>query len=175
MLIVHGTRKFLDRTGGPAASPDERSTTTLGSWYATVLFWKPQVALFVNETTLLPVVVPFAPATSVVDRLRVEVRQVLDALGPPRSFVDGELAQMAEHRLAKTSNRSVLGILNEFVYMSEAYRTDEKVVDLRELSAWLSRTPCGPLYGRHGSPDRELAALIAQHAVQPSSTRLPGP
>jgi hypothetical protein len=30
----------------------------LGSWYATVLLWKPQVALLVNEKTLLPVLMP---------------------------------------------------------------------------------------------------------------------
>jgi hypothetical protein len=34
----------------------------LGSWYATVLLWKPQVALLVNEKTLLPVLMPLAPA-----------------------------------------------------------------------------------------------------------------
>ena len=36
--------------------------------YATVLFWRPQVALFVNEASRLPVFVPLAPAARVVDR-----------------------------------------------------------------------------------------------------------
>ena len=54
MLVVRGTRKFLDRV---AASPEalvEESTTALGDWYATVLFWNSRVASFVNESTLLP-------------------------------------------------------------------------------------------------------------------------
>jgi hypothetical protein len=45
------TKKFLDRVGRPTASPGDPSTTALGSWYATVLPWRPQVALFVNEMT----------------------------------------------------------------------------------------------------------------------------
>jgi hypothetical protein len=45
-----------------------RPTTALGNWYATVVFWKPQGALFVNERTLTPIVVPLAPAISVTDR-----------------------------------------------------------------------------------------------------------
>jgi hypothetical protein len=57
-----------DRAGRPPAAADERSTTAMGSWYATVLFWKPQVALFVNETTLLPLLMPFAPAVTVLAR-----------------------------------------------------------------------------------------------------------
>ena len=35
-----------------------------GDWFATVVFWRPQVALFVSKPTLLPVFVPFAPAAS---------------------------------------------------------------------------------------------------------------
>jgi len=31
------------------------------------------------------------------------------------------------------------------------------------LSLRPAETPCGPLYGRHGSVDRELAVLVAQH------------
>ena len=77
MFVVHGTRKFLDRVSGPTAAAVEQSTTALGDWYATVLFWKPQVALFVNESTLLPVLVPFAPAATVIPRFTAAVATVL--------------------------------------------------------------------------------------------------
>ncbi len=39
----------------PNLGDEEQSTTLMGQWYATAMFWKPQVALFVNEPTLLPV------------------------------------------------------------------------------------------------------------------------
>jgi len=51
VLIVRGTKKLRDRVKGPLAAADAESTTTLGDWFATVLFWRPQVALLVNERT----------------------------------------------------------------------------------------------------------------------------
>lgn len=60
--IIHCTQKLLDRIKPSTIVPDDRSDTLLGNWYATVLFWRPQVALLVNEKTLLPVLMPLAPA-----------------------------------------------------------------------------------------------------------------
>lgn len=68
MLLVRATKKLLDRVGPPNAEPDAESTTLLGQWYATALFWRPQVALFVNELTLLPVLMPLAPAATLLNR-----------------------------------------------------------------------------------------------------------
>ncbi len=163
VLIVHGTRKFLDRVGEPTAVSGDVAHHALGSWYATALFWRPQVALFVSEATLLPVLLPMAPAATVVARFPAALAEVLARHGVPTAFADPEIALMAEHRLAQTSNRSAVGIMNEFGRLSEAYRADEPAVDLVELSLWLARTPCGPLYQRHVSPDRELTALVAAH------------
>jgi Domain of unknown function (DUF6933) len=62
MLVLRGTTKVLDRL--PAidlAGEADRSTTRLGDWYVNVLFWKSQVALFVSETTLPPVLIPVRP------------------------------------------------------------------------------------------------------------------
>src|SRR5215472_8076930 len=70
-----------------------------------------------------------------------------------------ELREMAQVRLARTANRSVVGIMNEFTYLADAWRHDEP--DLLTLAVRLAATPCGPLRKRHISPDRELAALVA--------------
>jgi len=77
VYVVHGTRKFLERVGEPARTEVGDPTTVLGDWYATVLFWKPQVGLFVNESTLLPVLMPFAPVATVIDRFPVALATVL--------------------------------------------------------------------------------------------------
>jgi hypothetical protein len=140
VFVVRGTKKFLDRvTSAPAASI-ERSSTALGDWYATVLFWKPQVALFVSETTLLPVLVPFAPAVSVIDRFVDTLASVLGADNVANNFRALEIAEMREHGVAKTVNRSVVGVMNEFTYLSDAYRASDGVDDLISLSLWLART-----------------------------------
>jgi hypothetical protein len=161
MLVIRGTKKVLDRLGGVTATDDDRSTTRLGDWYVNVLFWRPQVALFVSEATLLPVLVPFAPASNLVDRFPTALLTHLQAHEAPRSFTDQELGEMEPRRLAKTASRRVLGVMNEFKYLAEVHAKLDDESDLLALSMQLAQTPCGPLYKRHISPDRELAALIS--------------
>ncbi|MFA1551793.1 DUF6933 domain-containing protein [Actinomadura chokoriensis] len=158
MFTVHATKKLLDRVGRPGPAAD--TTTALGPWYATALFWKPQVALFVNERTLLPVLMPLAPAATLLDRFPVHLAAVLTAHGADQEITDRELEQMSEHCLAKTANRSVIGVMNEFTHLADVHRSLASAPDLLDLSKRLAATPCSPLYARHGSPDRELAALL---------------
>jgi hypothetical protein len=162
MLVVQATKKLRDRLKAAVPLGSERSTTTLGHWYATAVFWRPQVALFVNEATLLPVLVPLAPTADLLERFVPCVAGVLAAQGATSEFVEAEIAETDQVRLAKTSNRSVIGIMNEFINLAEAYRDPGVPPDLLDLSMHLAKTPCGPLYQRHGSPDRELAALLSR-------------
>jgi hypothetical protein len=161
VLVIRGTKKVLDRVGGVTATDSDRSTTRLGDWYVNVLFWKPQVALFVSEATLLPVLMPFAPASTLPDRFPSVLLAHLQAHGIGRSFTDPELAEMEPRRLAKTASRSVVGVMNEFAFLAGVYAKVDGGSDLVSLSMRLAGTPCGPLYKRHISPDRELAALVA--------------
>jgi hypothetical protein len=163
MFVVHATRKLLTRVGQPSPDLGERSTTVLGDWYATVLPWRPQVALFVNESILLPVLMPLAPAATVIGRFPRALSLLLAAHQVDPRFIDAEIAQMTDGRLATTSNRSVVGVMTEFTHLAETYRDSDSTPSLIELAVRLARTPCSPLYRRHISPDRELAALTAQH------------
>lgn len=122
------------------------------------------MALFVNETTLLPVLVPLAPASSVLARFPKAVQAVFGRHGLAQPFIDAEIPQMAEGRLATTKNRSVVGIMNEFTHLGQIFREKSAPLDLETLSIRLAEVPCGPLYSRHISPDRELKALAAQQA-----------
>ena len=161
MVIIRGTRKFLDRVGAPR-EPNTASTTMLGDWFATVMFWRPQAAVFVNETTLLPVFMPLAPAATVLERFPDTLAGILRANGIADRIIAHEIAETAEQHLAKTNNRSVVGVMNEFVHLAD-WRRDQITDpdDLSWLSLTLAQTPCSPLYGRHISPDRELAATLA--------------
>lgn len=163
MLVVHGTKKFLDRAGRPDPADERPSTTLLGSWYATVWFWRPQVALFVNETTLFPVLIPMAPAAGVVRRFISALPEAFAEYELHPRFVDAELTDMAEHRLAKTASRSVLGVMNEFKFMADHRLDTGDDIDLQGMASWLAQTPCGPLYKTHVSPDSALQAAVAEH------------
>jgi hypothetical protein len=80
MVIIRGTRKVLDRVGSPS-EPNTASTTMLGDGFVTVLFWRPQVALFVNATSLLPVFMPMAPAATVLERFPETLAGILRTHG----------------------------------------------------------------------------------------------
>jgi hypothetical protein len=159
-VVVHGTKKFLDRVGPPVVAPDTASTGRLGSWYATVLFWKPQVALLVNEPTFLPVVMRFAPAATLLDRFRATLHTVLRAHALPAAFIEEEVHEMGVLRLAKTDSRRVLGVMNEFAFLADVrHGGGHGDGQYLALSVELAHTPCGPLYKTHTFPDRALHAL----------------
>lgn len=163
MLIVRATQKLLARVGGPDLPDATEPTTLLGQWYATLLTWRPQVVLLVNELTLLPVLMPLAPAFTLASRIPDQIARVLSAHGTPDEIVNAESQHMSDCRFGKTANRSVVGIMNEFAFLADAWRGRDP--DLLALAIRLAETPCGPLYRRNISPDRELAALVASIAI----------
>lgn len=109
MLTVRATRKLLAHIGPPGLRDGHRCTTQLGEWYATVLPWRPRITLLVNEATLLPVLMPLAPAATWLGRVGDQVAAVLEAHSAPAGFIAAERAQMCEYALGATANRSVVG------------------------------------------------------------------
>jgi hypothetical protein len=158
MYRIHATKKLLDRVQDSTALTGCAPTTALGNWYATVLFWKPQVALLVNEKTLLPVLMPLAPASDLEMRFPQRLSEVLLAHGVAQPFIESEIAQMREVQYAKTNNRSVVGVMNQLSYMAHNYRDYLQTNDLLLLSLRLSETPCGPLYKSFITPANALKA-----------------
>lgn len=159
MFTLHCTQKLLDRIK-PTIQAPAVATTRLGAWYATALLWKTQLALLVNERTLLPVMLPLAPAATLAQRVPLALRQVLRALDVPDQFIEAEIEDMDEVVYAKTANRSVLGVMNEFVFLAQGYRDAGGANDLLALSLKLAGTPCGPLYKGAVFPDKALLELV---------------
>lgn len=101
---------------------------------------------------------PLAPAKTLLHRLPDALAELLSAHGVPAPLIEAEHADALDHRGAPTANRSLVGVMNEFAFLAGAHRAERP--DLMRLSQRLATTPCGPLFQRHISPDRELAALI---------------
>jgi hypothetical protein len=160
VIIVRGTKKLRDRVKGPNATATDASTTSLGDWFATALFWRPQVALLVNRRTLLPVFTELAPAATLLGRAPDAIEAVLRLHDVDDAFLNAERDAMQEVRIAPTDDRSVVGVMNEFAFHGEIHWNDG-LRDLGELSLRLARMPLGPLRDRSGSPDSELAAVVA--------------
>ena len=103
MYRVYGTNKLLDRIKVSLTLDDFPPTMMLGNWYASALFWKPQLALLVNERTLLPALMPLAPAADLVARFPQHLSGVLSAHGIAQFFIDYELSQMSQVQYGKKS------------------------------------------------------------------------
>lgn len=164
VLMVRGTKKLRDRLrSAPMADEADESTTMLGDWFVNALFWKPQVALFVNARTMLPVFVPLAPAATLLDRAPSMIVAVLRAHGMPTELINAEVAAMADVRLGPTNDRQVVGVMTEFAFQSEQFapQTDEEMFS---LSMTMSELILGPLMNRHSTPASELAALFGPDA-----------
>ena len=160
MFTLHCTKKLLERVRPEIEAPCN-ATTRLGNWYATALFWKPQMALLVNERTLLPILMPLAPAATLAKRFPAALKEVLQGLDLPAEFIQAEVEGMNDVIYAKTANRSVVGTMNEFAFLAEAFRYRGVPVDTLALSLKLAGVPCGPLSKGAGFPEdavRELAA-----------------
>ncbi len=110
MFTLRCTKKLLARLGSTPAINEVQPTTRLGDWHANLLF-RPsgQVVLFANERTLLPVLVPAAPASSLLNRFPAAAAYLLLRLGVPAAVVEAERSEMAEVRIRKTASRQVLG------------------------------------------------------------------
>ncbi len=168
MLIVRGTKAFRSKVPGLPATDADTVSTVLGCWYATLLKWRSPVVLLVNEASLLPVLLPLAPARTLLGRIPAAVGAVLTGLGVPEQVAAGELAVMGEVRVAPTASRSLVGVMTEFGKLAD-WRRDPGTPDLLELSLRLAETPLGPLYERNVSPDRELPVLLG--LTQPRTPR----
>lgn len=164
MYVVHATKALLDRVGLTDPAGDVESTTLLGPWYAGSARGRPQLALFVNEATLLPVLLPLAPSRSLFRRFPEALAMVLATHGVEHGLIDAELEAMEFDVTRKTANRSMTGMLVEFTFLARHVLGQTPDIDLTELSVDLASTPCSPLYKRCVSPDRELAAFLASRA-----------
>ena len=123
--------------------------------------WKPQIVLLVNERTLLPVLMPLAPAATLASRIPAAVKEVLIALDLPADFIQVEIEGMTDIVYAKTANRSVLGMMNQFAFIAEVMKDRASPVDTLALSLRLAEIPCGPLTRGAGFPDRAVRELAA--------------
>lgn len=159
MFTLHCTEKLRNHLKRAVAAEKSPATTLLGDWYGTVMFWRPRVALLVNERTLMPILLPFAPAATLPERLAPAVAALLRTYGMPLRLVEREVEAMADVTIAKTSNRRVVGTMVEFAFEADVYRETMGAENLTELSQRLAETPCGAI--DHHCPDRLLLEVIS--------------
>lgn len=161
MYSIYATKKLLDRMQEPIICSVPEATTKLGNWFAKPLFWRPQYALFVNEETFLPVFALLAPASSLANRFPDDLATTLRTYGVRESFIEDELLAMDDVAVSKTSNRRVVGILNELAIVATRMRAYHPDLNPLHLAMELAQVPLG-LSGRdYRVPEEALRKLVS--------------
>lgn len=147
MLAIRPTQVLAKRLKVALAPIAQDSTNALGDWYCQLLHTRPkQLVLAVSETSRLPVVFPAAGDFPFEGRLQAAVGNVLLALNVPKHVITTEQEKMHPIAYAKTINRSVLGTINDYTFLLQAFLAESS--DLMAATLWLAQVPCGPLKGR---------------------------
>ncbi|MCW3540493.1 hypothetical protein K6Y54_21605 [Burkholderia cenocepacia] len=109
----------------------------------------------------MPVLMPLAPATTLPTRFPEALASVLHAHGWHAAQINVEIQHMREYEIVKTTNRSVVGMLNEFAFLARAWKEPHRETDLHRLSMKLADVPCKPL--RYDSPAQRIHQAIIRN------------
>jgi hypothetical protein len=124
---------------------DATSGTALGDWYVNrIVVDRRPLLLLVSSTSLLAALVPARDVRRFPERLGDVVAQRLGRLGVSKSLIDAELGAMTEVGIAKTVDRSVLGITVDYAGMLR-YMLDPGFAEhegLMEAEELLWENPC---------------------------------
>jgi hypothetical protein len=119
VLVLHCTQKLLSAVGerGAGRVPD---TDPLDSWHANLFHWeRRKCVIAVNDRTLLPVLLFGVRKQQLVDLPRAFTEHFCSQLqerGVPTYIVDSVRRLYGDAHVTTTSDRSVVGSLNQFIH-----------------------------------------------------------
>ncbi len=148
MITLRCTKKLLARLGATRPAKNEPAetppTTRLGDWHANVLY-RPnaELVLFVNDRSLLPVVVPARPTDIVAMRLVEALATTLLRLGASPRAVEAEIAEMTVVQIGPTRSRQILGSMTDFDNLLDHRLEPGRT--LIDAGLELAAAPCGPI------------------------------
>lgn len=164
MITFRCTARTLKRFRlEPDDSPPEPSGV-LGDWYVNLLNVGTQrLVLCVSERTLLPVILP-ARNSEFPGNFPAYLHIVLYESGVLAPLATREALGAFECVIARTDNRRVLGVMNDFTNMAKYYPHFE---DPLETSLRLSKAPSKPIdYDSPAERTRELFSTRAYQALR---------
>lgn len=167
MRIIHCTRKLLKELDVPLIEPDTISQPTegFGNWYANLLrIDKRKCLLFTNEKTLYTFLIPKvlkANLKNIEDEFLINLSYNLQSEGFGLDVIKRVMQEYQEIGFAKTSNRQVLGSMNEVAFEYDYFIRREGGLEkarIFEINKEINRTPMGAL--KYMNPIEALRKLL---------------
>jgi hypothetical protein len=150
MLFFHCTKKLLQALDLPvSAQPEESDDLPLGVWYANIFVeYNTVFLLFVNDPTLYTVVLHFSGmpnATQVVNNFRENLVMSLASDGVDHRIIQRLLKEHVEAVFVKTTSRSMLGSMNDLIYLFLFHLEDDNAkhnpIDLHKIESAVNQMP----------------------------------
>ncbi len=166
MVALRCTQRLLRRlrADGVTKNPGEAGNA-LGHWYANVLtFNRRPLVLAISERSLLSVVLPGAPFSSLATRFPPALAQLLHAMGVSENLVAAEVASMSPLTIAATASRQLLGCLNQYGWELTVHFHYEPQATLMERQLWLSENISSVI--RYSDPGKLARELLATRVKQ---------
>jgi len=166
MVVLKATRK-LAKSLPPTRHAPAASDTALGDWYVNRLVIDRQpLLLLVSARSLLAILTPARDVAALPQRLSALVASRLKRLGIRADLVAAEMAAMKPVVVAKTTNRSVVGIMVDYAKMIPYYLPAGgwDASSLPTVEAMLQENPCyaaGPADSVI-HPDRDTLILLSR-------------
>ena len=147
MVYLRATQKVL-RDLPPPSSSEESSDTALGDWYTKrFVVDRVPLLLLISSGSLLAIVLRARSVRSLPERLPRLVEVRLHRLRVPSRLIEAEVRAMTPVVVAKTVDRSVLGVLVDFGKLIHHILPEVwNEGDFEWIEARLAETPC--LVGR---------------------------
>jgi hypothetical protein len=165
MVVLRRTQKLASQLPASAdALPS--SDTALGDWYVNrVVVDRKPLLLLASSRSLIAIVIPARDVRSLPSRLPDLVAQRLKRMRIPNKLIEAEVAAMSPVGVAKTVDRSVVGILVDFAFMIPYHLArgawDETTLPF--IEAKLAKNPCfaGRRFEEVVVPETATPALLA--------------
>jgi len=159
MTALRCTAKLLKRLAISSPGDPPPPANALGDWYANIFFTRTgNYVLLVSERSRLPVLLSARDLPSLPTRFIQALTDLLADLDVPKHQIDRETGAMKPLYYGKTANRSVLGTLNDNVFLAKYYLASGDL-SVYEVTRLLARAPCLPLESRF--PIEETRRLLA--------------
>ena len=169
MRIIHCTKKLLKELDVPLVEPDKilQPTEGLGNWCANLLrIERRKCLIFTNEKSLYTFLIPKvlkANLKNIEQEFLINLSYNLQNEGFGLDLINRVMQEYQEVGFAKTSNRQVLGSMNEFAFQYEVLIMQKEGLEnirILELNKHINRTIMGAVKYKH--PIEALRQLITK-------------
>ena len=151
MLIIHATQKLLNTAGLPAIAYVTKpgDGQLLHSWYATTFsssFPGKMMTVYIHEPSMIAVVCKGKTIRHTWPQFLQRLPMLLQRCGFPAAILESELLMCSDFVVAKTSNRSMLGYMNQVIFDLE--HNCRRFASWEEISeTWLQNIVLNSLFG----------------------------